>query len=118
MIKESQIVLMKFPQSNLAIGKLRPVLVVRKGKDDFGDWIVCMVSSQVRNAIRDFDEVIGLRDDDFAQSGLKGESVVRVGRVFTANESVFKAILGSISSKRLYRIRQTLSAHIKPETKR
>lgn len=37
--------------------KLRPVLLLKQFPP-FGDWLVCGISSHVRHAVSDFDEVI------------------------------------------------------------
>ncbi|MGK5092750.1 type II toxin-antitoxin system PemK/MazF family toxin [Deltaproteobacteria bacterium TL4] len=115
MITPGQILLMEFPQSDLSSGKLRPVLIIKAVKGDFKDWVVCMVSSQVRQAIQGFDEIVVSTDGDFPESGLKVDSVIRVGRLFTAHESVFKAVMGTISQERLQRVQNTLSTFFKAE---
>ena len=65
MIEEGQIVLFPFPQTNQTEGKLRPALVLRKCPGPHGDWLICMISSQLRHAIAGTDEVICQGDADF-----------------------------------------------------
>jgi mRNA interferase MazF len=43
------------------------------------DWLVSMISSQRRHVVPDFDEVVRPEDSDFAASGLRVESLIRVG---------------------------------------
>jgi mRNA interferase MazF len=45
----------------------------------FRDVLVCGVSTQLRQAAKDFDEVISPGDAGFASSGLKEESLIRLG---------------------------------------
>lgn len=59
-----------------------------------------MVSSQLRQYIDDFDEIVEEDDPDFAESGLKVPSVIRVGLV---------GAVGEIGSERLWRIRERLA---------
>ena len=47
MIRERQVVLFRFPQTNQTIGKLRPALVIRKVPGPHKDWLICMISSQL-----------------------------------------------------------------------
>lgn len=109
MIQEGQIVLFQFPQTNLTNGKLRPALVVRRLPGDYKDWLVCMVSSQLKQVIKDFDEVIRQDDDDFNTSGLKSESVIRIFRLAVVDQSIFIGRIGEISLARLTKIQTTLS---------
>ena len=41
MIEEGQIVLFRFPQTDLKDGKPRPALVIRKVPGDYDDWLIC-----------------------------------------------------------------------------
>jgi mRNA interferase MazF len=57
MIRERQVVLFRFPQTNQTTGKLRPALVIRKVPGPHEDWLICMISSQLSR------EVTGFRRD-------------------------------------------------------
>ena len=46
-----QVALLGFPQANLAVGKLRPVLVLARVPGRHDDWLVCILSSQMHQAI-------------------------------------------------------------------
>ena len=81
MKRAGQIVLFRFPQADLEEGKLRPALLLGKLPGERGDWLICMISSQVRHYIPEFDEIVREGDLDFATSGLKVASVIRVGRL-------------------------------------
>jgi mRNA interferase MazF len=83
-MRPGQVVLFRFPQTDLESGKLRPALVIGKLPGRFGDWLISMVSSRVHLQVPDFDEVIREGDADFPASGLKAASLVRVGRLAVA----------------------------------
>ena len=108
MITEAQIVLFRFPQTDQAEAKLRPALVLRRLPGQYNDCIICMISSQLHQAIPDFDEVITPTDSDFQQSGLKLASVIRIGRLAVVNSDVILGKLGQIDTQRLSRIKQRL----------
>lgn len=110
MIAEGQIVLFRFPQTNLEGGKLRPALVVRQVPGKHRDWLICMISSQLDQKIPDFDEVIGLPDPDFLQSGLKLTSLIRITRLAVTSEGIFLGRLGHITPDRLSTIKRKLAA--------
>ena len=112
MIAEGQVVLFKFPQTDQVPGKLRPALVIRELPGSYGDWLICMVSSQLTQQIPDFDEVIKEEDPDFGRSGLKTSSVVRVGRLAVVNGKFLLGSIGDIAPVRLMSIRKNLSGWI------
>ena len=94
MVKEGQIILFRFPQTNLENGKLRPALIVRKTIGNYNDWLICMISSRLHQAQNQIDECIDTEDIDFSSSGLKIASIVRGSRLAvvekaTACESIF-----------------------------
>ncbi len=71
MKKPGQIVLFRFPRTDLAEGKLRPALLIREAPGPYDDWLICMISSQLHQQIPGFDEVIEDGDSDF--SGIRPE---------------------------------------------
>ncbi len=52
--KAGQIVLFRFPQIDLVLGNLRPSLLVAPIPSSYDDWLVCMISSQMHQAIPNF----------------------------------------------------------------
>lgn len=112
MIQEGQIVLFRFPQTNQAQGKLRPALVIRGLPGPHGDWLVSMVSTQLAQAIPGFDEVAQGGDPDFAGSGLRAPSVIRISRLAFVAGTVLLGSIGHVAPERLRRIRTRLSRWI------
>lgn len=53
-----QIVLFKFPQTDLKIGKLRPALLIKPLSNDYDDWLVCMISTKIGQEVTGLDEII------------------------------------------------------------
>jgi mRNA interferase MazF len=109
MIQEGQIVLFTFPQTNQAEGKMRPALVVRSLPGPHDDWLVCMISSQLRHEVPQVDEVIRETDSDFHQTGLKETSLIRVTRIAVISEDILHGTIGYLSKHRLDLIRSRLS---------
>lgn len=56
--KSGQLVLFRFPQTDLLPGKLRPALLLAPLPSGRDDWLVCMISSQIAQAIASVDEII------------------------------------------------------------
>jgi mRNA interferase MazF len=112
MKQAGQIVLFRFPQTDLEPGKLRPALILGELPGDYDDWLICMISSQTRHYLPQFDEIIQEHDSDFAQSGLKIVSVIRSGRLAVVEGRVLLGAIGHISPERLQRIKNRLAAWI------
>jgi mRNA interferase MazF len=109
MIQAGQMVLFPFPYTDLSRAKLRPALVLREIPGGHDDWLVCMVSSNLGQAITGFDDVIDQSAPDFSASGLKCPSVIRAGRLLAVHASVFLGALGEISPERLEQIRSRIA---------
>ena len=75
---KGDVLVMPFPYSDLSAHKRRPVLVLAVLPGN--DLIVCQITSQVRDDAFS----IPLHDADFVSGGLKQASLIRVGRIFTA----------------------------------
>ena len=91
--------------------KLRPVVVLQE-MPPYRDLLVCAVSSQLRHECPGFDEIIQTADDDFAASGLKVASLVRLGLLATLPRDAILGELGAISEARLRKMRNRLATHI------
>ncbi len=118
MIRPGKIVLAQFPQTNLDGTKLRPILLVERLPGKYQDWLTCMVSSKIAQQIEGFDELITEGDGDYAQSGLKVPSLIRIARLAIQEQNLFVGGLGEINISRLNRIRQNLSFWINPYLKK
>jgi mRNA interferase MazF len=109
MKKAGQVVLFRFPQTDLDEGKLRPALLLGKLPGEYDDWLICMISSQTRQYIAEFDEIVQVYDGDFLESGLKFASVIRVGRLAVVSGEILLGAIGQVSTDRLIRIKQRLA---------
>ena len=109
MKQAGQIVLTPFPHTDLSGAKLRPVLMLRKASARFDDWLVCMVSSRMEQAEEGFDEIVAPSDSDFAASGLKAPSVLRLKRLAVLDGVLLVGSIGAISNERLEQVRRRLA---------
>lgn len=104
-----QIVLFKFPQTDLTIGKLRPALLLAALPNSYGDWLLCMLSTKSGQEIIGLDGVISPIDSDFILSGLKSESVIRVTRLAVVSEKLLLGKIGDISQERLVSVKKNIA---------
>ena len=115
MKQPGQIVTFHFPQTDRTIGKPRPALLVAKTPGPFDDWLLCMVSAELKQAVAHFDELILPGDSDFAQSGLRRPSLLRLARVSVVSSRVLIGAIGTVAPDRLRRIRQKIADWIRSE---
>jgi mRNA interferase MazF len=108
-MKPGDIVLIRFPQADLQTGKLRPALIIAIAPGRHADLLLSLISSRTHQATPQFDEIIEPSDPDYADTGLKVRSVVRLARLASVEASAVSARLGNISAQRLERIRQRLA---------
>ncbi len=109
-MKTGDLILANLPQAD-GIRKLRPALIL-SFLPPFQDCLVCGVSTQLHQAVSDFDEVIRREDKDFSTSGLLSASVCRLGFVTTLPQRRIGGVLGTIDPSRLERLQNRLARHL------
>ncbi len=107
---EGDVVLTPLPQADGQV-KNRPAVVLR-AMPPHGDLLVCGVSTQLQHETPDFDEIIRPGDPDFAASGLKAASLIRLGFLAVLPVSSFLGSIGSIAPERHGRLLQRLSDYL------
>src|SRR6266581_1662633 len=115
MKQAGQFVLTPFPYTDLSGAKLRPVLMLRQASARFDDWLVCMVSSQIQQADAALDEILAPGDSDFAATGLKAPSALRLSRLAVLDGSLLVGSIGAVSGERLLQIRERLGRWVASE---
>lgn len=74
-----------------------------------------MVSSQVQQAEAGLDEILTPADSDFANTGLKVPSVLRLSRLAVLDGALLLGSIGEISEGRLLKERQRLAEWVVSE---
>jgi len=93
-----EVVLVRFPFSDLSQSKLRPaVCLADAGR---GDWLLCQITS---NAYGD-SRAIPLDDPDFVSGTLKVASYARPAKLFTAHERLIAKSVGKLRDDTLRRV--------------
>ncbi len=106
-MKEGDVILVPLPQAD-GLRKPRPAILL-KIIPPFGDFLVCGVSSQLRQQVHGLDELILRTDNDFASSGLQLDSLIRAGFLAIYTRQQVIGDVGEISSERHYRLLKQLS---------
>jgi mRNA interferase MazF len=99
-----QIVIVRFPFSDLTASKVRPAIVLAEAGR--GDWILCQITSQPYGdpgAIR-------LDTTDFERGALRFTSYARPGKLFTAHASL---VAGQVPHLRPVKLRNLRDAVVR-----
>jgi mRNA interferase MazF len=99
---EGDVVLTLVPQADGTI-KNRPAVFLRE-MPPFKDLLVCGVSTQLRQEVKSFNELISPSDADFVSSGLVRESLIRLGFLAVLPRNQVAGKIGSISPERHKRL--------------
>jgi 3-deoxy-manno-octulosonate cytidylyltransferase (CMP-KDO synthetase) len=114
-VKPGHIILTPLPQAAGCL-KPRPALVLREWPP-FGDLLVCGISTQLRHHVPYVDEFIRKTDPDFPGSGLRQDSLIRLGFLNTIPRSSVSGYVGRVSQTRLARVLAQLHEAFRPSTK-
>ena len=86
MIDSGDIILIRFPFTDLSQTKVRPALVITRTKDKYKDLVICAISSVVPEEVGERELLISKTEKWFSQTGLRVNSVVKVDRLATLRE--------------------------------
>ena len=76
-MNQGDVLLTPVPQADGVI-KNRPAIFLRE-LPPYRDALVCGISTQLNREVKGFDEVVRLSDPDFAATGLRSASLIRLG---------------------------------------
>jgi mRNA interferase MazF len=107
-MKPGNVVLIRLPQMAGGPPKLRPALVVASLPGPFQSLLICGVSTRLRELQPDWDELVSPDDADYAASGLRQRSAIRLSYLYAADERETSGAIGRIAPERLQRLRQRL----------
>ncbi len=85
------VVLVTFPFSNLKGQKVRPALVLTNV--EFGNLILCQITSKPYTS----KIAISIKSGDFAKGNLPVISYIRPDKLFTADVSIIKDVVGELN---------------------
>ena len=109
-MKEGDVILTPLQQADGKV-KNRPAIFLRE-LPHFQDALVCGVSTQVNQLVQGFDELITSQDNDFSNSGLVNDSLIRLGFLAVLPRRNIIGSIGSISHERHKRLLHRLSKYL------
>jgi mRNA interferase MazF len=92
-----KIVLVPFPFDDLSGQKLRPAVCLTEEIKPYDHVILAFITSRVVRNPSDTDYVIDAGHADFAQTGLKVSSMIRLHRLMTVSSRIIRRELGELS---------------------
>jgi len=98
MIK-GKVVLVPFPFDDFSSTKVRPAVCLTNPIGPHRHVVLGFISSQPPVDILETDLPLDSTQDDFASTGLRVYSVLRLHRLMTASTSLFKRELGELSPR-------------------
>jgi mRNA interferase MazF len=109
-MKEGDVILVPLSQAD-GRTKSRPAILLRIFPP-FGDFLVCGVSTQLRQQVAGFDEIIRKYDADFALSGLRQESLIRLGFLAVFPRDQVTGSIGEVSLQRHHGLLKRLADYL------
>src|SRR3954469_838972 len=97
MIK-GKVVLVPFPFDDLTATKVRPAVCLTEPIGVHRHVILAFLSSQPPHNLEATDIELNPRHSDFAKTGLRGPSVLRLHRIVTLSASLIQRELGELST--------------------
>lgn len=95
MPKKGTVILVPFPFTDLSENKVRPAVVLScdlKGDD----VVVAFISSQKPKELQLLDIKISSSDEAFSKTGLKVDSIIKIGKIATLDKKIILGELGRI----------------------
>ncbi len=93
-----KIVLVPFPFDDLTANKVRPAVCLTDEIKLHGHIVLAFITSRISASASATDFVIDKSDVDFATTGLKVSSTIRLHRLTTVTKSIVLRELGELSS--------------------
>lgn len=108
MAVRNRIVLVPFPFDDLTSVKVRPAVCLTDEIGPHRHVVLAFITSQVPETTSATDIVLQPDDPDFAATGLRVPSAVRLHRLMTVSSEMIRRMLGSLPDGTAGRVRNAL----------
>jgi len=110
-MKKGDLVLVRFPFTDLSAEKLRPALVLVPENDE-GDAVLTFITTQIESESLE-DIYISQKEKDFKKTGLKKDSLIKIRKITTLNKKIIIGKIGELSPERLKEVDNKLKEVLK-----
>ncbi|MBN2422901.1 type II toxin-antitoxin system PemK/MazF family toxin [Candidatus Woesearchaeota archaeon] len=110
MVKRGNIVLIKYPFTDLSGSKVRPALIITPDKmiPDMDDVLCLFISSVIPDELLDTDFIFDINNPAFKNSGLKVTSLFRTHKLALLNKSLVVRVLGELEPQIIKKINEKI----------
>ncbi|MEO7485179.1 MAG: type II toxin-antitoxin system PemK/MazF family toxin [Ferruginibacter sp.] len=106
---EGDILIAKIPQ-DISV-KIRPVLFLRR-LPSYNDILVCAISTQQHQLIKDFDILLSEASPEFKSTGLLKASVIRLSALAELSLETIPGSIGKVSNSHLQMLKNKLASYL------
>lgn len=106
MYKKCDVVMVRFPFTDLIGSKKRPVLVV-KNENNYGDFVCFQITSNEMQ-----DDIVKIENKDLVSGELKLTSFVKYDKCFTINSAIVEKRISAVSDTFLQKIKNLFCENI------
>lgn len=112
MLEQRELVLLSYPFSNMESAKVRPAVVISNNiyNRKFHDMIVVPLTTNL--SLREHS--VSLAQEGLEEGRLIKESVIKVDRIMSVNQSLARMVIGKVKRQVLAEINNELAAVIEP----
>jgi mRNA interferase MazF len=103
-----KVVLVPFPFDDLSSTKVRPAVCLTDPAGPHRHVVLAFISSVIPSPLLPTDLLLDPRDGDFAQTGLRVRSVLRLHRLMTVTTAIIRRDLGDLSASCLQDVEHRL----------
>ncbi len=105
---KGKVVLVPFPFDDLSTTKVRPAICLTNPIGVHRHVILAFITSVIPTDLMATDIVLNTSDPDFAATGLRVSSAIRLHRLMTVSTALIQRELGTLSSETQGKIAQNL----------
>jgi mRNA-degrading endonuclease toxin of MazEF toxin-antitoxin module len=88
-----------FPFTDLSTSKRRPAIIISKDNEQNADVIVAYISSKITGQILETDYLLKTSNQDFNNTGLLKDSIIKLNKLVTIDKNLFTGELGFVSKE-------------------
>ncbi len=110
-MQKGDIILVRFPFTDLSSEKLRPALIL-SDESKSGDFILAFITTQLGQQEK-HDILLSANYKDFQQTGLKKESILKLNKLTALNKRIILGKIGSLSSEVINQVNSNLKSLLK-----
>ena len=110
-MNKGDIVLVKFPFTNISGEKLRPALIITE-ESKFKDFILAFITTQF-DQMEKYDMLLTADSKDFQKTGLKRESLLKLNKLTTLNKRMIVGKIGILTKELMNQVDNNLKGLFK-----